>query len=323
MRPFLPLLSSLTLPAMLVACTGSDPDTPDSELGLEPASEAVAVAALTWRNDGLVAGSARSPGGATTGSGLAQLYVIEHAVGQRAAALELLSLPSAVLVLDTSLGVGECRVDRPRGDPGPIVLRDAGEVAVEGELGVSVLDSSWLPEGSLDISGVAYAGLLPAQHIAQHSPIELIADGSADVGPFSVTLAPPPLVRVLSVGRHEVLDHRVRLDERELTQHLDVVWESPAGPSAGGEAVAPPASADLTLVVFERRTFGATWTISCVAEDDGHFTIPAGALLALPDLGADRTDSVLVRRVSSASFSARHVPEGMALAVSEDQVYVE
>ena len=106
----------------------------------------LAVAALTWRS------------GEPTGTGLAQVYVIDHPLGQRAAALELMLLPNAVLALDTSIGVGECRVDRPRADPGTIVLRDAGEVAVEADMGVTVLDSSWLPEGSLDISGVAYAG---------------------------------------------------------------------------------------------------------------------------------------------------------------------
>lgn len=306
-------LGSTVLGLILLACTGSDPDT-DVESLLEPASETLAVAALTWR---------ASDVGDT---GLAQVYVIDHPVGQRAAALELMSLPTAELALDTSIGLGECRVDKPRADPGSIVLRDAGEVAVEGEMGLTVLDSSWLPEGSLDISGVTYAGFLPPRGRASSSiamPIEILADGSPEVGPFSVQLVPPPPVKLLSIGHHDVSRDRVRLDLDELSHHLDVVWEPPQSPTVPGETLGSPASSDLTLVIFERRSFGATWTISCVAEDDGHFTIPAGALLSLPDLGSDRTDSVLVRRVSSASFSARHVPEGMALAVSEDQVYVE
>jgi len=256
-------------------------------------------------------------------SGLAQVYVIDHAPGKRAAALELLSLPTAALVLDTSLGVGECRVDGARPDAGPILLRDAGEIAVEGDMGVSVLDSSWLPEGSLDISGVAYTGLLAPRTRGPRRPIQVLADGSAEVGPFTVQLTPPPAVKLVSVGAHAVARGRVQLGDNELMQQLDVVWEPLDGPAIEGDPGAGPASSDLTVVVFERRTFGATWTITCVADDDGQFTIPAGALMALPDVGPDRTDSVLVRRIASASFSARHVPEGMAIAVSEDQAYVE
>jgi len=305
--PVLLLVSSLLSGG--AACTGADPDPPLTEQRAVP--EAIAVVALTWRTS------------EPTGAGRAQVYVVEHAPGQRAAALERLSMPAAALVLDTSLGVSECRIDGPRGDPGRILLRDAGEILVEDDLGVSVLDSSWVPEGSLDVTGVAYAGFLGAS-VARRGPVELAADGSPEVGPFSVTLAPPPAVRLLSVGGHEVARGRVSLLDGELAQRLDVTWEPPEAPPTGTDGVtAPPTSADLTVVVFERRSFGATWSISCAVEDDGHFAIPAAAFLALPDLGPDRTDSVLVRRVASASFAARNLPEGLAVSVSEDQAYVE
>lgn len=311
-------------------CASSDADT--SVDGLAESSESIALVALTWRSDAAASGAA---------SGLAQVYVVDHQAGRRPAALELLSMPAAAEVLDTSLGLGECRVDRPRGNPGAVVLRDAGEIAVEGDLGVSVLDSSWLPEDSLDISGVAYAGLLgPRSTRDARRPLQVVADGSPEVGPFTVQLTPPPALRLVSIGGHDVVKGRVQLNAGELAQHLEITWDPTPMPDDGDTAVpagSPPgllaaAASDLTVVVFERRSFGATWTISCVAStgsapglrpDEGRFTIPAGALLALPDLGADRTDSVVVRRIASTSFAAKNVAEGMALAVSEDQAYVE
>lgn len=319
-----PLVMSAVMAFALGACAGSDPDFTGAD-GIAEASESIAVVALTWRTTDGNRYAASNAVPATGSTGLAQVYVIDHAPGKRSAALELLSLPAAALVLDMSLGVGECRVDGTRSDAGPILLRDAGEIAVEGDMGLSVLDSSWLPEGSLDVSGVAYTGLLGPRAKGPRRTIQVLADGSPEVGPFTVQLTPPPAVRLVSVGAHDVARGRVQLGDNELMQALDIAWEPldvPAG-DADAESAAGPASSDLTVVVFERRTFGATWTISCVADDDGQFTIPAGALIALPDVGPDRTDSVLVRRISSASFSARHVPEGMALAVSEDQAYVE
>lgn len=309
-RPTSIPLITCTLPLLAAAaCTGADPEPVGADSAATP--EVIAIVALTWRQ------------AEPTGAGRAQVYVVEHAPGQRAAALERLSMPAAAHVLDTSLGVGECRLDGPRADPGRILLRDAGEIMVEDELGVNVLDSSWVSEGSLDVTGVAYAGYLGAR--AEHrGPVALAADGSPEVGPFSVSLAPPPAVRLRAVGGHPVVRGRVPVGDSELAQGLDIAWEPPSAPPTDpSSASAPPTSADLTVVVFERRSFGATWTISCAVEDDGHFAIPAAAFLALPDLGADRTDSVLVRRIASASFGARHLPEGLAVSVSEDQAYVE
>ena len=310
-RPSLLMLAISALPWLSAwACTGADPDARGADTLSVMAPEAIAVVALGWRTP--------DPDGA----GKAQVYVVEHAPGKRAAALELLAMPAAALVLDTSLGVGECRVEGPRGDPGRILLRDAGEIIVEDELGASVLDSSWVSEGLLDVTGVSYAGFLGAR-AARRGPVEVTADGSPDVGPFSVMLAVPPAVRLLSIGGHDVVRGRVPLEEGELTLSLDVTWEPLAVPPTATAIAAAPTSSDLTVVVFERRSFGATWTISCAVEDDGHFRIPAAAFLMLPDLGSDRTDSVLVRRIASASFSARNLPEGLAVSVTEDQAYVE
>lgn len=306
-HPFIAL--SVALAASIAACTGSDPEVSETP----PATESLAVVALTW---------------VPNAPGLAQVYVIDHVAGRRAAALELLSLSAAGLVLDTSIGVGECRIEGTRStelgnddDVGALVLRDAGEIAVDAGMGSNVLDSRWFPEGSLDISGVSYAGLVGPRRAGARQPIEVLADGSPEVGPFRVELTPPPSMKLLAVAGHDVVRGRVQLEPNDLMQHLDIAWEPADGPAADDGAA--PATSDLTIVAFERRTFGATWTISCVANDDGHFAIPSGALMALPDLGSDRTDSVIVRRISSASFSAQHLPEGIALAVSEDQAYVE
>jgi|GEM_PF-2555670 len=321
-RPFI----AAAMACALAACAGSESDFTGADGLAEAASESLAVVALTWRTTDGNRYAAANTVPVQGPTGLAQVYVIDYAPGKRSAALELLSLPAAALVLDMSLGVGECRVDGARSDAGQILLRDAGEIAVEGDMGVSVLDSSWLPEGSLDVSGVAYTGLLGPRSKGPRKTIQVLADGSPEVGPFTVQLTPPPAVKLLSVGSHDVARGRVQMGDSELMQQLDIAWESneaPAPDGTDGESLAGPASSDLTVVVFERRTFGATWTISCVADDDGQFTIPAGALMSLPDVGPDRTDSVTVRRIASASFSARHVPEGMALAVSEDQAYVE
>ncbi len=311
-----PILAlSIAFAVGIGACAGSDPEINETPV----ATESLAIVALTW---------------AQNEPGLAQVYVIDHPAGGRTAALEVLSLSAADLVLDTSLGVGECRIEgsrsteRPAGPVegkadavGTLVLRDAGEIAVDAGMGSNVLDSRWFPEASLDISGVSYAGLIGPRRGASRQPIEVFADGSPEVGPFRIELTPPPSVKLLAVAGHDVARGRVQLGPNDLMQHLDIAWE-PADAPASDEGAAP-ATSDLTIVAFERRTFGATWTISCVVADDGHFAIPSGALMALPDLGADRTDSVFVRRISSASFSARHLSEGLALAVSEDQAYVE
>lgn len=312
--PRAPYVAAAAL-AGLVACAGSDSDEPAAA----PA-ERLAVVALTWRADQ---------------SGLAQAYVIDYhpaapglfgtspARGEAAQrqALGVLSLPAAVAVLDASLAVEQCRVERVPTSAGPIVLRDLGEVSVESQAGLHALASKWLSDdGALDLSGPAYAGVL-APSVGTASPLVVTAEGTTEVGAFAVGLTRPPAVRLQSIAGHPVDQGHVILDgdgsELRATD-VSVTWDA-----ADVRSSRTSDSRDLAWVVFERRGFGEVWQITCAANDDGAFVIPAAAISALPELGPDKTDKVLVRRIDAVSFSARGLPDGLALAVSEDQAYVD
>jgi len=305
--------------AGLVACAGSDSDEPTTGAP----TERLSVVALTWRGD--------QPG-------LAQAYVIDYRAadasrGPAAAlpprisraenaqrqALGVLSLPAAVSVLDASLAVEQCRVERVPASAGPIVLRDLGEITVETAAGNHTLASKWLADdGAFDLSGPAYAGVL-APTGASNSLL-VTAEGTAEIGAFSVALTRPPAVTLLTVAGHAVDQGHVILDSdgSELrATDVAVTWDTAA------RADASSAARELAWVIFERRGFGEVWQITCAANDDGAFTIPAAAISALPELGPDKTDKVLVRRIDAVSFSARALPEGLALAVSEDQAYLD
>lgn len=354
------------------ACTGGELDQTEPERApLHEPTDRVAVVSLTWR-----------PGE----PGLAQAYLVDHAPGERKAALDRLGVSGASLLLESApegviappgLLAGQCRVDpsssyplrAPQGDSttsSPILLRDMGEILITAGSNKEVqqvLESSWLPEGSFDASGAAYSGLIPSVPTATRGKstrdlrapltasrkreprtVAVTADGSHEVGAFTASARLPEEVHILSVGGLEVRAGRVFrsaptsspatppvLDLTDSTTGLEIVWaRAPRLPYGDGDLDAdatPQAEAglatDLTYVVFERVGFGETWTITCAAEDDGAFVIPAPALISLPDLGAYQTDRVLVKRVAGASFSARGLPEGLLLVTSEDQAYLE
>lgn len=373
------LLRSLMLQGALLgaglgvpsACTGGELDQTEPERAplTEPTGR-VAVVSLTWR-----------PGE----PGLAQAYLVDHAPGERKAALDRLGVPVAGLLLESApegalappgLLAGQCRVDpassyplpspqRDTSTSSPILLRDMGEILITAGTNKEVqqvLESSWLPEGSFHASGAAYSGLIPSVPSATRGKstrdlrapitahkrreprvVAVTADGSHEVGAFTASARLPEEVHILSVGGFEVRAGRVlrpapsgeagattAFDPTSSATGLEVVWARaprPHGDNDGevdtdAQAEAGLAS-DLTYVVFERVGFGETWTITCAAEDDGAFVIPAPALISLPDLGAYQTDRVLVRRVAGASFSARGLPEGLLLVASEDQAYLE
>jgi len=351
--------------AVFVACTGGDLDDPVEPRpapGLAQAApdERIAIVSLTWR-----------PGE----PGLAQAYVVDHPAGQRKSALDLLGIPTAALLLESSLGfdptdgnlaspgllADQCRVERLANDATSALLRDAGEILVATGDFHQVLDFTWLPEGSLGASGAAYSALLPAWPSAylnkarpvrsRSSPdrarssdrldnqprvVSVTADGSHEIGPFTASTLLPAEVHIRSVNGHAVRDGRVvglignpdvdkpgasfELADVPATG-LELTWSRPN--AAAAESQLPTVPSELTLVVFERFGFGETWTVSCATEDDGTFSIPVAALMALPDLGAYQTDRVVVRKIAGASFSSRDLPEGLLLAVSEDQAYLE
>ncbi len=350
--------------AVFVACTGGDLDDPlepRAVPGLAPSApdERIAIVSLTWR-----------PGE----PGLAQAYVVDHPAGQRKAALDLLGVPTAGLLLESSLGfdptdgnlaspgllADQCRVERQANDATSALLRDAGEILVATGDSHQVLDFTWLPEGSLGASGAAYSALLPAwpsaylnkaRPVRSRTPpdrarsndrvdnqprvVSVTADGSHEVGPFTASTLLPAEVHIRSVNGHAVRDGRVvgligNPDVDKPGASFELADVPPTGleltwsrPSSAPTAQLPTVPSELTLVVFERFGFGETWTVSCATEDDGSFSIPVAALMALPDLGAYQTDRVVVRKIAGASFSSRDLPEGLLLAVSEDQAYLE
>ncbi len=312
MRLLLPAVVLLSIIAHACAGSENEPSAPAST-----PSERFAIVTLSWSGARSAADPAVLPDTA-----LAQAYFVEHAAGERSALLDFLHVPAATVAFDAGIAVDTCVVLHPDA-PSPAVLLDAGELTVETEDGESFLDSSYIPDGYMQVSGLAYEGLVTA-----HGTLVLAADGSDEVGPFAVTLSPPPAVRLLAVGGAAVVRGRVELDPaRTDARGLVIAWEAPDAPYDGVLAD------DVAVITYERRAFGDAWFVACAVRDDGRFVIPAPALHGLGDLGAatagaadtssDTTDRVVVRRLSGASFSAPGIPDGLALAIAEDAAYVE
>lgn len=216
LRSTAPLRFLLLQGALLVAglgvfsaCTGGELDQtePDRAPITEP-TDRVAVVSLTWR-----------PGE----PGLAQAYLVDHAPGERKAALDRLGVSGASLLLESApdgaiappgLLAGQCRVDPTSSYPlrapqhglttsSPILLRDMGEILITAGSNKEVqqvLESSWLPEGSFDASGAAYSGLIPSVPTATRgkSTRDLRAPLSAS------RKREPRTVAVTADGSHEV-----------------------------------------------------------------------------------------------------------------------
>ncbi|MFO0749248.1 MAG: hypothetical protein U1F43_26830 [Myxococcota bacterium] len=306
MAPPIPLSALAVLAvlggAVVGACTGPDPSDAPSVLTTAPERFAVATVALS---------SARPQGTA-----VAQAYFVEHPPGERGALLDFLHVPGAAVAFDAGLAVDTCVVTHPRA-PSQAVLLDAGELTVETAESETILDSSYIPDGYMRVAGLAYEGTVDLGAHASGTFV-LAAAGSDEVGPFAVTLNAPPAVRLLSIGGESAERGRVLLaDELRQGRGLAVAWEAPSSPYEGVLAE------DVAVVTYERRGFGEEWTVACAVKDDGNFVIPAPALQGLADLGDDATDRVVVRRIAGASFAAAGIPEGLALAISEDAAYVE
>ncbi|MCC6625041.1 MAG: hypothetical protein IT385_27585 [Deltaproteobacteria bacterium] len=302
MRSFLPW--SLLIVTAVAACTGSEPEATSA---LAPATERFAVVALTWS-------APSSPGRQATGpdAALAQAYFVEHAAGERASLLDLLHLPAANVAFDPAIAPDACVVSHAE-PPSQAVLLDAGELTIETEEGPVLMDSSYVPDGTMRVSGLVYEGA-----VATRAAAAIVADGSDEVGPFVVTLAAPPPMRLVTIGGEPVVRGRVEIaDALSEPAGLAVAWDAPDGPYDGVLA------RDVAVVTFERRAFGDAWMVACVVQDDGAFVVPGPALQGLPDLGSDATDRIVVRRLAGTSFSAPGMPDGLALAIAEDAAYLE
>jgi len=366
-----PLLGFAAGLALSAACTSGDlddtapPGTPPSLTQPAP-DERIAIVSLTWRpgEPGLAqAYVVDHPAGERKAAldllGLATAgLLLENSLGFD---------PTDGNLASPGLLADQCRVERLATASTSALLRDAGEILVATGDSHQVLDFTWLPEGSLGASGAAYSALLPAwpspyskkarpvrsrtqtdrapperarpsdRSDNQPRVVSVTADGSHEIGPFTVSALLPAEVHIRSVNGHAVRDGRVvgllgspdddkpgasfELADVPATG-LELTWSRPTvHPTAQSQL--PTVPSELTLVVFERFGFGETWTVSCATEDDGAFAIPIAALMALPDLGAYQTDRVVVRKIAGASFSSRDLPEGLLLAVSEDQAYLE
>lgn len=230
-----------------VACTGGELEQAEPEPTLQ--TERVAVVSLTWR-----------PGEA----GLAQAYAVDHAPGERKAALDQLGVLTAGLLLESSLGLDpdgtvaspglladQCRVDRTTNTSSPVLLRDMGEILISTGATQQVLDFTWLPEGSLGASGAAYSGRVSTIPTATRgkttrdlrAPIStqsasqkkrdprvvtVAADGSHELGAFTASTTLPDEVHLLSVGGLPVRAGRVQRAHLEASAALDLT-SSPTG----------------------------------------------------------------------------------------------
>jgi len=255
---------------------------------------------------------------------VAQAYLVEHAGEPRPELLRLLSLPVAAW-LDSSLEEGACLVDHRSyaadarvlaAVNGGVRLLDAGEMALEGA-GVSVhLESHYLPELDHGITGIAYGGLVDGGRalFGRAGLVEVVADGSDEVGELLVRVPTPAAVRLLTVGGEAADQPSVWLDRgADRAAGLPVTWTPPHG-GAG----------DLTVISFTRRSFDSVAFVHCAVSDaDGAFTIPREALLLLPTAEDDAIERVEIERVRAVSFTAPGMPDGLALAIARDGVHLD
>jgi hypothetical protein len=158
---------------------------------------------------------------------------------------------------------GECRVVDRRartgaafnsGSPDPeVALLDAGDLMVRGPSGQSTLQARRYPDVLPFVAGVYYAESEPALDLEQgpNGEVQVLGVGGSEVGPFAAAVPLPielPLVDASASGTG-----------------IDLRW-SPGFEPEG-----------LRVDVRDARGEGAR-SVSCVAADDGAFTIPAALL---------------------------------------------
>jgi hypothetical protein len=252
----------------------------------------------------------------TTGQLTGSAWFVEHELATRDEVLGLLSVP--LLGARSPVAEGTCRLtERPvpaEGAPtGAIYFMDAGPLTVESEGRGMGLESAYFPDVYPEVSGLVYDGLLVnGRPVVQQDGLRVIGHGSDEVGPFGAVLAPPPRLRLTSVGGHRVALGRVpvALDGADLV----VTW---GAPERDAEAVGP------VVIELVRRGFDHLATLSCSAPDTGRFALPGELVAELPGFGADQTDRLQVYRYSAAAFDADGLGEGLVLVVARDAVFIQ
>lgn len=308
------LTTALSVAATVVACAAPDEGV-EVQVEVAPQTERFGVIALTYSEEEPVADEALPHDRLVS-----QAYFVESRGVDRAEVLRLLSSPLDGLV-DPEIPVDACIVEQREvaatspvtdGDDGASVrLLDAGELMLDTGGGTSMLDSHYFPEMYSAVGGIAYDGLVYDSHaFGFDRPLTITADGSDEVGELTVTIDPPEIIHLHSVGGAPTRHARAWLPD---DGGLEVTWL--AGDDRRGDRVA--------VLRYVRRGFDHMARVTCVADDDGAFTIPEAALALLPDLGADQTDRVVIERVHASPFSGPGMPEGVAVAIASDAIVLE
>jgi hypothetical protein len=194
---------------------------------------------------------------------------------------------------------GECRVVDRRarsgaafssdGPEAEVALLDAGDLLLRGPTGQSSLQARRYPDLVPVVAGVYYAETEPPLEL-EYGPsgeVQVVGVGGAEVGPFAAAVPLPvevPQCTVAWVGTG-----------------IELRW-TPGGEPEG-----------LRLDVRDARGDGAR-TVSCVATDDGGFTIPA---TLVSSLGA-REVRVSAERWRRQPFSGAGVAGGEVVVALRD-----
>ena len=302
----------------VVACAGPEDGSEVSVAA--PRSERFAVISLTYSDAvGVAADDERGEAAVPHDRLVSQAYFIDSRGVAREDVLRLLSSPIDGLV-DLEIPVDACVVEQrdvaaesaPDEASANIRLLDAGELMLETADRTAMLDSHYFPEMYSAVSGLAYDGLLDDSHaFGFDRPLVVTADGSDEVGEFSVAIEPPPVVHLHSVGGEPAHQGRAWMPD---DGGLELTWNA---------AVARRLPEDVAIVRYVRRSFDRVARVTCVADDDGAFTIPEAALALLPDLGPDQTDRLAIERIRAVPFTGPGMPDGLAVAIARDAVVLE
>ncbi len=147
-------------------------------------------------------------------------------------------------------------------------LLDVGNMSLTSGANTLPLRITMVPSLFSAIRGVRYDGDVDhARHLLAAGKLSLHATGGDGIAAFSATVDVPRPVRLTHVGSHPVRSGRARLP----AEHGDLLlrWGSVDG------------TARMEVVIGAERGEGLDW-LHCRLTDDGMFTVPVEALLALP-----------------------------------------
>ena len=246
-----------------------------------------------------------------------QALFVEHAGVGEQVAVALLNAPHEGLV-DASIPLDGCVVEvrpaaalEPEEGVGRVTLLDAGEVFVELPAGSVMLEGHYFPELYAAVGGLQYDGVLRDRAAFGSGPrVTVTADGSDEVGEFSVALAVPPVIHLQTIGGEPARRARRWAPD---DGGLEVGW----GPAAGGDGN------DVVMVQVVRQGFERVARARCAVVDDGQFVVPEAALAALADVGPEATERVVVARVRTAPFAAAGMADGLVVAIARDAVVLD